>query len=149
MAEVIVRSWRETYRGLMPDRVLDDPGFVDVRERFWTTALTDDRHRDKRIAIAEVGDAVVGVAMAGPPEPPALPWRSHLYVLYVLAAHHGTGIGADLLDAVVPPGSSAALWVASENPRALAFYRKHGFVTDGTVQVDDGVRELRMVRAGD
>lgn len=33
MARVLVRSWQETYRGLMPDRVLDDPGLVGVRER--------------------------------------------------------------------------------------------------------------------
>ena len=40
---------------------------------------------------------------------------------------------------------SAALWVADPNPRAQAFYRKHGFVADGTVNVENGVRELRMV----
>jgi hypothetical protein len=39
-----------------------------------------------------------------------------------------------------------ALWVADPNPRAQAFYRKHGFVADGTAQVDGGVREIRMVR---
>jgi predicted GNAT family N-acyltransferase len=27
-----------------------------------------------------------------------------------------------------------------------AFYRRHGFVPDGTPQVADGVREIRMVR---
>ena len=43
MARVIVRSWQETYRGVMPDRVLDDPGFVGARERFWTAALVDER----------------------------------------------------------------------------------------------------------
>jgi predicted GNAT family N-acyltransferase len=39
-----------------------------------------------------------------------------------------------------------ALWTADPNPRAQAFYRKHGFVPDGTAQVEDGVREIRMVR---
>jgi predicted GNAT family N-acyltransferase len=38
------------------------------------------------------------------------------------------------------------LWVADPNPRAQAFYRKHGFVADGATQVEDGVREIRMVR---
>jgi GNAT superfamily N-acetyltransferase len=74
------------------------------------------------------------------------PWNLHLYVLYVLAADHGSGAGAALLDAVVGPQESAALWVADPNPRAHAFYRKHGFVPDGTMQVEDGVREIRMVR---
>lgn len=67
-------------------------------------------------------------------------------MLYVLAEHHGSGAGAGLLDAVVPAGVPAYLWVADPNPRAQAFYRKHGFVPDGVTQVDDGVPEIRMVR---
>ena len=147
MARMLVRSWRETYRGLMPDRVLDDPGLVDARERFWTTVLVDERYRAYRVAVAERDGAVIGVAMAGPTEAPEPGWSRHLYVLYVLATDHGTGVGAALLGAVVRPDESTALWVADPNPRAQAFYRKHGFVPDGTVQVDDGVREIRMVRA--
>lgn len=146
MARVIVRSWQETYRGVMPDKVLDDPGLVDFRVRFWTAALVDERYRANRVAVAVIDGEVVGVAMAGPPEPPEAGWNVHLFVLYVLAAHHGSGAGAALLDAVVDPGEAAALWVADPNPRAQAFYRKHGFAADGTVQVDDGVREIRMVR---
>jgi ribosomal protein S18 acetylase RimI-like enzyme len=73
-------------------------------------------------------------------------WARQLYVLYVQAADHGTGAGLALLDAVVDPKESAALWVADPNPRAQAFYRKHGFVADGTAQVEDGVREIRIVR---
>jgi ribosomal protein S18 acetylase RimI-like enzyme len=146
MARVLVRSWQETYRGLMPDSVLDDPGFVEARERFWTAALVDERYRANRVAIAERDGEVIGVAMAGPPESPQPGWGIHLYVLYVLADAHGSGAGAALLDAVVGPNESAALWVADPNPRAQAFYRKQGFVPDGTVQVDDGVREIRMVR---
>jgi len=41
---------------------------------------------------------------------------------------------------------SVALWVADPNPRAQAFYRKHGFVADGTARFEGGVREIRMVR---
>jgi hypothetical protein len=33
MARVNVRCWQETYRGLMSDAVLDDPGFPDARQR--------------------------------------------------------------------------------------------------------------------
>ena len=146
MARVLVRSWQETYRGMMPDRVLDDPGFVGARERFWTAALIDERYSANRVAVGERDGAVIGVAMAGPPESPEPGWGLHLYVLYVLGAHHGSGAGTALLDAVLGPHESAALWVADPNPRAQAFYLKNGFVPDGTVQVEDGVREIRMVR---
>jgi predicted GNAT family N-acyltransferase len=37
--------------------------------------------------------------------------------------------------------------VADPNPRAQAFYGKHGFEPDGVTKVDDGVSEVRLVRA--
>ncbi|MHA7291553.1 GNAT family N-acetyltransferase [Arthrobacter sp. MDT3-24] len=146
MARVNVRAWRETYGGVMADHVLDDPGLPAARERFWTAMLSDERYRANRVAVAERDGEVIGIAMAGPSQSSGSQWGTHLYVLYVVAAEHGTGIGAALLDTVVGPDDSAALWVADPNPRAQAFYRKHGFVADGTVNVEDGVREIRMVR---
>jgi ribosomal protein S18 acetylase RimI-like enzyme len=146
MARVNVRCWQETYRGLMSDAVLDDPGFLAARERFWTAALSDERYRENRVAVAERDGELVGIAMSGPPLDPAAAWARQLYVLYVRAADHGTDAGPSLLEAVLDPQESAALWVADPNPRAQAFYRKHGFVADGTAQVEDGVREIRMVR---
>ncbi|WP_233625270.1 GNAT family N-acetyltransferase [Actinoplanes sp. ATCC 53533] len=146
MARVNVRCWQETYRGLMPDAVLDDPGFPAARERFWTAALTDERYRENRVAVAERAGELIGIAMSGPPLDAAATWARQLYVLYVRAADHGTGAGPALLQAVVDPEESAALWVADPNPRAQAFYRKHGFIADGTAQIEGGVREIRMVR---
>jgi GNAT superfamily N-acetyltransferase len=146
MARVNVRCWQETYRGLASDAVLDDPGVLVARERFWTAALTDERYRENRVAVAERDDHLVGIAMSGPPLDAAAAWARQLYVLYVYAAEHGTGAGAGLLEAVVDPEESAALWVADPNPRAQAFYRKHGFVADGAAQVEDGLRVIRMVR---
>ena len=70
MARVNVRCWQETYRGLMPDAALDAPGFVGARERFWTTALTDERYRENRVAVAERDGELVGIAMSGPPLDP-------------------------------------------------------------------------------
>lgn len=148
MAEVHVRSWQETYRGLMSDSVLDDPGFLSRRQRFWTAALTDERYAQNRVAVAERDGEVVGVAMSGPPLDEDPSWPVQLYVLYLLAAHHGCGAGDQLLDAVVSIDESASLWVADPNPRAQAFYRKRGFRADGASKVKDGVREIRMTRLG-
>jgi len=83
--------------------------------------------------------------MSGPPEDSPPVGARHLYVLYVTAANHGTGAGPALLQAVVDPREQVTLWVADPNPRAQAFYRKHGFVPDGTSRLDDGVREIRMI----
>lgn len=145
MAHVHVESWRSTYRGLMSDAVLDDPGFVARREGFWTATLTDERYAANRVAVAEHDGQVVGIAMSGP-SVGSSPGTVQLYVLYLLDGHHGSGAGSALLDAVLELDDHAALWVADPNPRAQAFYRKHGFAFDGTEQTDGGVRERRMIR---
>jgi len=146
IARVNVQCWQETYRGLKPDAFLDDPGFVVARERFWNAALTDERFHQNRVAVADRGGELVGIAMSGPPLDAGAVWARQLYVLYVIAADHGTGAGPALLSAVVNRDEPVALWVADPNPRAQAFYRKHGFVADGSVQIEGGMREIRMVR---
>jgi ribosomal protein S18 acetylase RimI-like enzyme len=146
MARLHVESWRETYRGVMADAVLDDPEFIPRRARFWTAALTDPRYSSNRIAVAERDGSLIGVAMAGPVIEPDVQWAAQLYVLYTSAAVHGLGAGAALLDAVIEPKTTAGLWVTDPNPRAQKFYRKHGFLPDGTKKVEDGVGEIRMVR---
>ena len=147
MARVNVRCWQETYRGLMTDAVLDNPGFVAARERFWTAAMTDERHCENRVAVAERDGELIGIAMSGPAPESGAGWARQLYVLYVYAADYGTGAGPALLRAVVDPEESVALWVADPNPRAQAFYRKHGFEADGAAQLEGGLRVIRMVRA--
>ncbi|MGK7223229.1 GNAT family N-acetyltransferase [Kocuria flava] len=88
-----------------------------------------------RAALAVDDDgAPVGLAAAGPapaawearagvPPPPA---GRQLFLLYTLAATHGTGLGAALL-AAVTDAAATYLWIMDGNARAEAFYAKHGF----------------------
>lgn len=153
MARVHVDTWLETYRGIMPDELLDAPDLIDRRRQMWTQILAEAAPSKFTCAVAESDGRIVGIAMAGPPEntesaEDELPEDRHLYVLYSYRSMHGTGVGQDLLDAVIDPSVTTALWVADPNPRAQAFYSKNGFVADGTIKTDDydGVREVRMVR---
>ena len=131
----------------MSDQLIDNPGFITARERFWTAALTDERFAQNHIAVAEHDGSVIGIAMSGPPQDADASWSVQLYLIYVLAANFGSGAGPTLLDAVIDSRETAALWVADPNPRAQAFYRKHGFRPDGATKIEDGVSEIRMVRA--
>jgi GNAT superfamily N-acetyltransferase len=146
MAQVHVRCWQETYRGLMPDALLDNPDFPAARERMWAAALTGERYRQHRIAVVDRDDQLIGIAMAAPASEIASARTMHLGVLYVYTADHGTGVGQALLEAVISPDESATLWVVDPNPRAQAFYRKNGFTPDGTAKAEDGVQEIRMHR---
>lgn len=145
MALVHVASWRDTYRGtLVSDNVLDAPDLLESRKQFWAGALTDERWANVRAAVAEREGVIFGIAMSNPVE--GEEWTWHLNVLYVATEHHGTGVGAALLNAVIDPGEPAALWVGDPVPRAQAFYRKSGFAPTGIVKIDDGIREIRMFR---
>ncbi|MBG6108409.1 GNAT family N-acetyltransferase [Frigoribacterium sp. CG_9.8] len=130
----------------MSDDELDDPEFVPTRERFWRIGLTDERFKHHRIAVAELDGRLVGIAQSASPTDDDATWSQQLNVLYVLAFAHGTGAGLGLLDAVLSESEGAALWVADPNPRAQAFYRKHGFVPDDSSKEEYGIREIRMVR---
>jgi GNAT superfamily N-acetyltransferase len=145
MAKVHVDTWRETYRGQMSGATLDDPGLLNWREKFWSAALTDPRYNQNITAVASHEGSLIGIAMSGP-SPDVYGVSQQLFVLYAYAAFHGSGVGTALLNAVIDWSSPAVLWVADPNPRAQAFYRKHGFRTDGEIKVEDGVREIRMVR---
>ncbi|MBT2530948.1 GNAT family N-acetyltransferase [Arthrobacter sp. ISL-48] len=145
MARVHVDTWRESYRGLMSDDVLDDPALLSRRESFWAAALTDPRYNQNSVAVASSEGALIGIAMSGP-SPEDADGPRQLYLLYAYAAYHGSGVGTALLNAVIDRTASAALWVADPNPRAQAFYRKNGFVADGAVKIEDEVRAVRMIR---
>ncbi|CAM3275053.1 N-acetyltransferase [Occultella aeris] len=149
VAAVHVATWQETYRGLMPDEVLDDPTFIARRERMWTQVIGGDLASRSRAAVAVVEDAVIGLALVGPVPEQESPWDEQVYNIYVLAKHHGTGAGRALLAAVLDPSVRTTLRVIDPNPRAQAFYAKHGFVPDGPAEVADGVRQLRLTRPPD
>lgn len=139
-------SWVETYSDLLPASHWETDTLERRTER-WRRGLES----GITPTVAEVDGRVVGLALAGDAIAvgPHAPVRErHLFILYVLAAHHGTGVGQALLDAVVPPGTPAQLWVAERNPRARRFYERNGFRPDGAHVVDEdlGISEVRYVR---
>ena len=81
-------------------------------------ALTDERYRENRVAVAE-RDAADWIAMSGLPLTPGRRGRGSC-MCSMYAADHGTGAGAAPLEAVVDPEESVALRVADPNPRAQA-----------------------------
>jgi hypothetical protein len=62
--------------GLVADEILDRPGFVDRRERFWTAALSDEHYAMNRAAVAERDGEMAGIAMAGPAGDTDAHWRT-------------------------------------------------------------------------
>lgn len=149
IADVHVATWKETYAHLLPEDYFSEE-YVQGRHRMWNHILTHPRD-DMSVRVADSDGTIIGFACVGPGEGrdgEDAPRDRFLYAIYVLAAHHGTGAGQVLLDETMGKGP-AMLWVAKENPRAIAFYVRNGFRLDGEEQNDLStplITEARMLR---
>lgn len=163
MGLVHMACWREAYGQLLTPAFFDEHPPEQSADR-WQRYFEKLRG-GTRVFVAESDDAVevtavptnsdaaltsriVGFAMSGPAQGLHPPRDLELYSIYVLAREYGTGVGQSLLDAVLEQ-QPASLWVAKDNPRATAFYRRNGFELDGTrdtVPFMENLVELRMVR---
>ncbi|MGW9404996.1 N-acetyltransferase family protein [Arthrobacter sp. NPDC055585] len=152
LARLHVTSWQETYADQLPPGFFT-PRFLEQREAMWTR-LSRNRPDGVAVAVAVTADTgaagsrIIGFAAAGNAADGTAPRPTELNMLYVERRSHGTGAGQALLDSVLPL-HPAFLWVARDNPRAHAFYRRNGFEADGTELADTpvpGLTSVRMVR---
>lgn len=145
LADVHVRAWRETYPGLLSEALLASLSVAE-QESAWREIL---RGPDAAGAwLAEHDRAVVGFVHVRAPQDADAPRPVELGMLYVLAEHHGGGVGHALVDAALGD-RPAYLWVARDNPRARRFYARQGFAPDGAskrIERWDDILDIRLVR---
>jgi GNAT superfamily N-acetyltransferase len=142
-AALHLACWQEAYAGIIePRRLAAVTADLDGMVRFWRTMIELGLRW-----LAEQDGQLIGFAGAGPNDETDLdvPWK--LYAIYVRTAYWGTGVGHRLITQVIGE-DDAVLWVFRDNVRARDFYTRHGFVADGTEQVEQefGAVEVRMVR---
>ena len=152
IARVHVASWRETYGDLFDERFFGEE-MLERRLCFWRDYLQLSP-RPGRMAVAVDAGHIVGFANAGDSvgqdaehgNPVARPLT--LFSIYLMEVGHGTGVGQQLLDAIIGH-EPAQLWVLGANHRAIAFYQRNGFKFDGAESTDaakPALVERRMVR---
>ncbi|WP_298430786.1 GNAT family N-acetyltransferase [uncultured Jannaschia sp.] len=98
-------------------------------------ALTEDAiaaRMDGDLLGAFDGAHLIGFGSLVRTDRPSLRHRAELGPLYAASRHHGKGAGQALMDALVAHARAhdvawLDLWVAEENARARAFYRRNGF----------------------
>jgi GNAT superfamily N-acetyltransferase len=128
-------SRNAAYVGLVPARALarvTPRTQTDVWRRRTSTAAPR-----SVLLVAEVDDEVVGFTFAS-----ADGTTAELAALHVLSDLHGSGTGQALHDGVLDRVRSwgcdvVELWVLRGNERAQSFYRRNGWVHDGTTASHD------------
>lgn len=137
IAQVHVVSWRDAYRGLLPDDFLDR---LSVEEReAQRLAWFADPEPGSGILVAEEDGRIVGFASFGPTRDEDVPdGTGEVPAIYVDPAVVGTGVGRRLFKAASAAlrdagFGRATLWVLEANDRARRFYELAGWTWDGSV----------------
>jgi ribosomal protein S18 acetylase RimI-like enzyme len=126
IARVEVETWRATYAGMLPDRVLI--GMSERRQQGSWAGLV--RYRPGDVIVAEQGGDVVGFGNCGAQRDPSLPYAGEIFTLYVAPDAQNRGIGRRLIDALFERlhargRNSALIWVIRANPSRY-FYERIG-----------------------
>ncbi|MET9228057.1 GNAT family N-acetyltransferase [Lentzea sp. NPDC003310] len=136
---VHVQAWKDAYRGLVPDSVLDGRS-VESCTAMWERSIPRGG-----VWVGLADGEVVGFVAVGPSREPDAAFE--LYAIYVLASAYDTGLGYEMARAALAGEHDVVLWVFEENPRARRFYERLGFRVDGLEKTEtiDGV-ELKEIR---
>ena len=140
IAKVHVDVWRSTYKGIIPDKVLDSLSY-EQRSKVRREHL---EKNDPKVCcfVAENHDGeIIGFAMGGPRREGRLEFDGELYAIYLFKEHHGKGIGKQLLLSVsrwlfTNGHKSMLIWVLKENP-TRKFY-----VAMGGIELDSKIIEI-------
>jgi len=131
---VQVRSWRETYRGIVPDSHLDalDPDPAEWRRNIaFRTG----------VFVAQDAQDIIGFVAFGTQRSPGLAFTGEIHAIYLLARAQKRGLGRALMH-VAARGlrdsghRNASLWAMTENTPALDFYRHLGARPVGTTSFE-------------
>jgi RimJ/RimL family protein N-acetyltransferase len=140
IAAVHVASWKEAYRGMLPDDYLDTLS-IDDRLPWWEERFRRGLEANEIVLVAE--DDEHGVqGFASTRQRDEFPQTAELAAIYLSPDSWGHGVGKHLLDAVVcrllELGSNdVVLWVHPDNHRARRFYEAAGWTYEGLLKHDE------------
>lgn len=156
IAHVHIKSWQETYRGLMPDSYIDNLESLEGKRRleFWESNLSNEEGR-RSTWVAQKDDAlakeIVGFVSVGRTRDQLPISDGEIYAIYLLKLYHGQGVGRLLFESGITllkemEMKSAALWVAKGN-KTEGFYRHLGGIPQGErVEKCGGAEAMQGVR---
>jgi ribosomal protein S18 acetylase RimI-like enzyme len=151
IAKVHVDTWRTTYVGIVPDEHLAHMKYSNHEKR-WKDYLTNNTE-DSCTYIAEGNSGqIIGFVSGGSERNTDPIYKSELYLIYILKAYQGQGIGRLLTETLVKRllednMNTMLLWVLAENP-ACHFYEALGGKLVRTAQFEIGGVMLDEVAYG-
>ncbi|HEY7300477.1 MAG TPA: GNAT family N-acetyltransferase [Xanthobacteraceae bacterium] len=152
IARVHVRAWRESYRGLVPDQMIEALS-VERNGRMWADILTAGNspivHVVERLGGSDETE-IVGFGSGAGARGSELGTSGEILAIYLLDRIKRRGIGrmllTGLLAALADRGHpSAGLWVLVDNRSARRFYETLGAHAQSQRLVIDGPADMHEV----
>jgi len=151
IATVHVLSWQNTYRGQMPDEMLDSLTIEGRTER-WIEMLKNPTEGTTAI-VAEQNNKIVGWASFGKNrDEDGDKITGELWAIYAHPDALGIGVGSLLMEYATQEMKKqgykkATLWVLSTNKKTQEWYEKKGWENEGKIKLDKrGEHELHETR---
>ena len=137
IAQLLIKTWSESYRGFLPHAFLDH---LDLARQIKRHQSYFKKGISYLVAENNEGE-LLGFASYGESRFEQIDSELELYTLYVEPTFHGKGIGKQLLEAIIHTTQKEYHYldvsVFARNPY-LKFYMKHGFEKIGEEEVDFG-----------
>lgn len=145
---VHVASWRNAYRGIVSDEVLNQ---LSVRRRasHWRQRLSDESANEVTYVALDDENELIGFASGGRERDSDREFSGELFAIYLLQETQRQGIGRKLAFAVLEEIHNAGhnnilVWVLATNP-ARKFFEQIGATAFRERTVDiDGVEHLEI-----
>lgn len=140
IGKVYCRSWKEAYKGIIPQAFLD------------SLTSKEQKISVKNNIVYEDNSEIVGIVNFGMGRDAEIENIGEIRSIYVLPEYWSCGIGKKLFkaasDRLKNEGyTSFYLWVLDENKRAKAFYERMGmYITNETRNINISGKDLREIK---
>lgn len=137
IANLLVRSWRAAYKGIMPDEFLDTisiPQWVSgtknhLKNGSDTWLLKQSAETIGVIELCAFRDLIDEFSHCG-----------EIRLIYLTPEKYGMNLGGQLLEFALTQFTergihTVCVWTLEKNKRAIGFYQKHGFVFSGQTKI--------------
>ena len=133
LAKIKVDTWKTTYKGIIPDKFLNELSYEKEEERFKKFLKNPGSNKFIIVYENEKTSEIISYMWFGvPKEDEDNNYDQEIYALYVLKDYQKGGIGREMINFAIERlkktgNTSLILWTLKKNLNARSFYQKIGF----------------------
>lgn len=149
IAQVHLKSWKETYTGLIPNEFLENLKLKE-KENLWKKVLEITENGEEFLTAKDITGKIIGFANGGAAREREHGFQAELKAIYLLKEYQGKGIGRKIFDEIkrklFEKGfTDLYLWVLEDNPTCIIYDKLGGQKTSITRTQKFGSANLKEV----